>query len=166
MKKPSTWDKFPGIVCTLEEYLSCNHARNETTLPPKYDLYIENDSVGAYKAVYDQWQADLEDYKSNLASFKEAFTQWYKSVYGSAEFIAQEQDMIDALILDDQALELAYEGNRYYDLMRRAYWYNDNSRIAGPIGLRDAAVGAKLMNRQNWFLQWKGQIGESDKKPE
>lgn len=166
VKKPSTWDKFPGVVCTLEEYLSCNHARNESTLPPKYDLYIENDSVGAYKAVYDQWQADLENYKSNLANFKEAYTQWYKNVYGSAEFIAQEQETIDALILDDQALELAYEGNRFYDLMRRAYWYNDNSRIADPISLRDASAGAKLMNRQNWFLQWKGQIGESGKKAE
>ena len=164
VKKPSTWDQFPGVVCTLEEYLSCNHARNESILPPKYDLYIENDSVGAYKAVYDLWQADLADYKTRLEDFKTAYIQWYKNVYSSAAFIESEQNMIDALILDDQALELAYEGNRFYDLMRRAYWYNDNSIIANAVSRRDAGVGAKLMNRQNWFLQWKGQIGFEEEK--
>lgn len=161
VKKPSTWDKYPGVVCTLEQYLSCNHARNETTLPPKYDLYIENDSVGIYKSVYELWQTDLSDYNARLEAFMVAYKQWYKTAYGSAEFIESEQNQIDALILDEQALEMAYEGNRFYDLMRRAYWYNDNSRIADPISKRDATAGAKLMNRQSWFLKWKDQIGET-----
>ena len=61
--------------------------------------------------------------------------------------------------LDEQALEMAFEGNRFFDLMRRALWYNDNSILSKAVSKRDATVGAKLMTRSNWYLKWKDKLG-------
>ena len=64
------------------------------------------------------------------------------------------------LVLDEAALELAYEGNRWGDLVRVAIRRNDPSILADRIygklskaGYPEAeAVRAKLMDRENWFI--------------
>ncbi len=75
-------------------------------------------------------------------------------------------DGVDSLIytedkiLDEAALELAFEGNRWGDLVRVAIHRNDPSILADRIynklhtaGYPEAeAVRAKLMNRENWFI--------------
>ncbi len=110
-------------------------------------------------AIYAVYNKDLQAYNTRLADFKADYDVWYKNAYSNPAFVQKEQEEIDQLILDEQALELVFEGNRYYDLMRRAYWYGDNSRLANPVSKRDAATGAKLMNQSNWFLKWKDKIG-------
>lgn len=63
-------------------------------------------------------------------------------------------------IIDEAALELAYEGNRWEDLVRIARRRNDPSFLADKIfeklngeGNAEAAnVKAKLMNPNNWYL--------------
>ncbi len=66
-------------------------------------------------------------------------------------------------ILDEAALELAFEGNRWGDLVRIAIRRNDPSILADRIynklhtaGYPEAdAVRTKLMDRQNWFIPLK-----------
>jgi hypothetical protein len=66
-------------------------------------------------------------------------------------------------IMDEAALELAYEGNRWQDLMRIANRRNDPAFLADKVYnklLKDgnpaaATVRAKLMNKANWFLPFK-----------
>lgn len=65
-------------------------------------------------------------------------------------------EMVEDLIVNEMALETAFEGLRYYTLMRIAMRRNDNSYLAEPISKRDGAKNAelyeKLMDRKNWYL--------------
>ena len=87
-------------------------------------------------------------------AFQEAHETWWKEAHQG--IVSTEQKLIDQAILDEQALEMAFEGNRFYDLMRRALWYRDNSIIANAVSKRDPGVGALLMNSNNWYLKYKG----------
>ena len=79
--------------------------------------------------------------------------------------VTLQQDMLgmENKIMDEAALELAFEGNRWQDLMRIANRRNDPAFLADKVYnklLKDgnpaaATVRAKLMNKANWFLPFK-----------
>jgi len=80
-----------------------------------------------------------------------------------SQLIAEQQAVVDSLLLTENALELAFEGTRYYDLMRFAL-RKDNpgeflSTMVGRRNSHSAGVAANLRNRNNWYLRWKGKIG-------
>jgi hypothetical protein len=89
-------------------------------------------------------------------------------------FGATKQDTINAmedLICDEYALELAFEGNRYYDLLRLARHKNGHSgtQFDGSPAAYGANYGGRwlaeklknknavvnLENEQNWYLPFK-----------
>lgn len=186
-RKPSTWDTYGNVTVDFDTYKTLNggkswydegrtNAAGQHTSGSwfnyqrkvagrdsveKYVYYLEQlANYEAGVAHNDSVYADsLAAYNARLTAFNGAFVPWYKAAYGNLTFIQGEQDDIDLLILNEQALEMVYEGNRFYDLMRRAYWYNDNSILANAVSKRDASVGSKLLTRSNWFLNWKGKIG-------
>ncbi len=66
---------------------------------------------------------------------------------------------IETQILDEGALELAFEGERWGDLVRLSIRNNDNSILANKVaeklekeGLNGEEVREKLMKREKWFL--------------
>ena len=76
---------------------------------------------------------------------------------------AKQQHQVDSLILNEEALELCFEGTRFYDLMRFAL-RSDNpgeflTRHVNERRGQGTSEGIDLNNRQNWYLKWKGQIG-------
>ena len=83
--------------------------------------------------------------------------------------LVQEQQMyVDSLLLNEEALELAFEGTRFYDVMRYAMRQkNPGQAMAAIIGKRmgkdDSAamtpVVSRLQDQRNWYLSWKGKIG-------
>ena len=170
VKKPSTWDAYPNVTVSLATYQTLNpnskydDYRSYITFDSvgKYNIYI-NETLPAYvsdtTAIYAVYSADLKAYNTRLKDFLTDYNTWYGNAYGDASFIQAEQDDVDQCILDEQALELVFEGNRFYDLMRRAYWYNDNSKLANAVGNRDASLATKLLTRTNWFLKWNNKIG-------
>ncbi len=124
---------------------------------PMYERYEgkHQDSLEAYSAYLVEMEAYAvlkNDYDTKLEAFRTAATEWHNASYGDPAFILKEQQMVDQYVLDEQALELCYEGNRYYDLMRRALWWNDNTKLSGPVGKR-LGDASKLNDRSNWFLQ-------------
>ena len=77
--------------------------------------------------------------------------------------LASRQDTIDYqiplvedMIIDEMALEGAFEGYRYYDLMRVALRRGDASYLADPVSRRtgeaDTELKAILMDQKNWYL--------------
>lgn len=65
-------------------------------------------------------------------------------------------DIIEDLIVEEEALELAFEGNRFFDLMRVAMRRGDATYLAKRVAMRsgefDFALYNKLCNQKNWFF--------------
>ncbi len=73
----------------------------------------------------------------------------------SGDYDAAVQDAVEDLIIDECALEMAFEGNRFFDLMRVARRRGADylaSRVAKRNGTEDAAMRAFLQNEKNWYL--------------
>lgn len=67
-------------------------------------------------------------------------------------------NFVEDLIIKEMALETAFEGGRFHDLMRVAIRRNDNSFLADKVAQKHPesnreAIRSKLMNRDNWFLR-------------
>ena len=89
-------------------------------------------------------------------------------VYPAKETEAEEEEAVEDLIINEDGLEFAFEGTRFYDLMRVALRRNDPSyladRIYGRRGTDHTAemkslIGVDLNNKANWYLNWNGQLG-------
>ena len=173
--KPESWLRYPYEL-SVAEYISLynivlnireQRKYTSTGTFDKYDHYV--DSVAKYRSYLDLQEEtdrlddiyadDLAAYNARVKVFQDADYAWREQTYTDPVLVAAQQRIIDQCILDEQALELVYEGNRFYDLMRRAYWYGDNSILANAVSQRDAAVGARLNERSNWFIKYKGKFG-------
>lgn len=176
VKKPSTWDEYGNTVVDDATYKELNSTWFTNN---RYNNYVKNDSVGKYNtyltvtvpeyekaleeynakiaAVDVIYDADVEAYLARQNTFYDAYRVWYDAAYSDKAVINKEQETVDQAILDEQALELCYEGNRYYDLMRRALWFNNaNKYMVQPISKRTSSA-SKLSDKKNWFLHWTGQ---------
>lgn len=62
------------------------------------------------------------------------------------------QKCVEDLIVDEEALELAFEGCRFFDLMRVAHRRNDPSYLANKLAKRNPELGSKLLDTKNWYF--------------
>ena len=74
-----------------------------------------------------------------------------------ADTVAFQQPLVEDYIVRELALETAFEGQRYYDLMRVALRRGDTTYLADPIsrrnGSRDESLFARLSEKSNWYLK-------------
>ena len=85
------------------------------------------------------------------------------------QLVAEQQIFVDSLLLNENALELAFEGTRYYDLMRFALRQsNPAAFMADHIFARrgedkraemQGELKTNFTDRSTWFLKWNGKIG-------
>jgi len=65
---------------------------------------------------------------------------------------------VEDRIIDEYALECAFEGNRFHDLMRIAIYRGDNAFLADRVAAKfsepqRSAMRARLMDQRNWLLK-------------
>ena len=86
----------------------------------------------------------------------------------SLQRIQYQIEKVENLIFDEEALEFAFEGYRFYDLMRVALRRNDPSYLANRIYQRKGAGNVDVMkglitrdlnDTRNWYLNWNDKIG-------
>ena len=85
------------------------------------------------------------------------------------ELTQKQTVFVDSLLLNECGLELAFEGTRFYDIMRFAYRQpNPGQFLADKVYARRGKVNSSVMrseikkdltDQRNWFLDWNGQIG-------
>ena len=80
--------------------------------------------------------------------------------------LATQQEYVSQLLLTEEALELAFEGTRFYDVMRFALRSTDPGEFLGNIISARAGsssvseeIRTKLRNKENWYMKWNGKIG-------
>ena len=75
---------------------------------------------------------------------------------------------VEDMIVDEEALEFAFEGYRFYDLMRVALRRNNPSYLADRIYKRRGAAQEAVMkglirhdlnDTRSWYLNWNNKIG-------
>lgn len=70
---------------------------------------------------------------------------------------------VEEMIVDENALECAFEGTRYYDLLRVALRRNDPSYLADKVNARNGSgasgIAKSLSSWADLFLSWQGKIG-------
>ncbi len=73
-----------------------------------------------------------------------------------ADSVKYQVPLVEDMIMREMTLEKAFEGQRYYDLMRIALRRNDPAYLAKPIanrtGEENTALLNLLMDKQNWYL--------------
>ena len=62
------------------------------------------------------------------------------------------QKCVEDLIVDEEAMELAFEGTRFFDLMRVAHRRSDPDYLASRVSRRDPSLRGKLQNPKNWYF--------------
>lgn len=101
------------------------------------------------------------------------YNQYYRlpddpAIEDSLARIAYQQKGVEKMLIDESALEFAFEGTRWYELMRYAMRNNDPSILADRVyarrgednaGTMRGEIGVDLTNTANWYLSWKGKIG-------
>ena len=74
-----------------------------------------------------------------------------------ADTVAYQIPLVEDMIINEMALEGAFEGYRFYDLMRVALRRNDAAYLAAPVslrnGTRDETLFSILSDRSNWYLK-------------
>ena len=85
------------------------------------------------------------------------------------ELTQKQQAYVDSLLLNECGLELAFEGTRFYDIMRFAFRQSNpgeflSRQVYGRRGKENSGVMRSeikkdLSDERNWYLQWNGQIG-------
>jgi hypothetical protein len=69
------------------------------------------------------------------------------------------QELLEGFILDEKARELAFEGERFYDLMRVAKRRNDPSFLANIVSQKypqekRAEIYNLLLDEKNWYIKY------------
>jgi hypothetical protein len=85
------------------------------------------------------------------------------------ELTKKQQAFVDSLLLNENGLEMAFEGTRFYDIMRFAFRQsNPGQFLAEKVYARrgkenstamKGEIQKDLTDQRNWYLKWNGQIG-------
>ena len=149
-------------LITIDDYRNGTTAQNHNML----GIHTRGSGWTPLNEFYQLPEADLPEIEDSLAD--DDIYYYDVIIKDTPELIKRQQEFVDSLILNESALEFAFEGTRYYDIMRYAmHQKNPGQAMAEIIGARlgeenrisMASIINKLADQRNWYLHWKGKIG-------
>jgi hypothetical protein len=149
-------------LITIDDYRNGTTAQNHNML----GIHTRGSGWTPLNEFYQLPEADLPEIEDSLAD--DDIYYYDIIIKDTPELIKRQQEFVDSLILNESALEFAFEGTRYYDIMRYAmHQKNPGQAMAEIIGARlgeenrisMASIINKLADQRNWYLHWKGKIG-------
>ena len=112
------------------------------------------DAVAKYNEQLLAYSNSLQD------AWRQATVEWYRT-YGVPQVHNRQLAVVDSLLDVESALETPFEGFRFGQLIRAAYRSNNKGAyMSQKVGRRDPALAGRLSNPANWFISWKGVIGQ------
>lgn len=123
-----------------------------------YDLNVDRPELGVRGRVGLGGNADGIS-NANIQYIRNPFTNEILGYEDLSADIAEKQRRLENKIMDERARELAFEGERFYDLMRVAKRRNDESYLAKKVAAKypasmRASIEAHLMDRNNWYIHY------------
>ena len=142
------------------EVLPYCHTANDSAFVKQFDFsdtyYILDDGIRSY---------NQQGIHSRGSGDSRANKKYDFPVFAAGDTLSQQVDSVERMILTEGALEFAFEGQRFYDLMRMAIRRNDNNFLADRVyarrgfGTKDSSIKKDLTDRNSWYLNWNGKIG-------
>lgn len=173
------WDNLVPVYRRSMVYLRYAEALNRAGLPQSAMVILK---YGVCKDYFEEYVDSTEfakagsliDFDQNIFPYRDAMgihsfgsgdsqaNPYYvlpmpaDSLATYADTVAYQIPLVEDMIIDEMALEGAFEGNRFYDLLRVALRRGDPAYLADPISRRQGEVDERLrsllMNPQNWYL--------------
>ncbi len=151
-----TWWKFElnGVIrtYTTEALGILNDGSNYSKLTSRAEMGVRG-RVGFAQYEGDRIHINNEQY------IHDPFTNEIIEYRNMAGNLYGKQLMLEEKILDERARELAFEGERFYDLMRIAKRRNDPSFLAKAVSAkypidRREQIYNHLLDEQNWYIHY------------
>jgi hypothetical protein len=96
---------------------------------------------------------------ANIVYYHDPYTNEITGFINLGSNLLAKQQLFEEQLLDEKARELAYEGERFYDLMRVAKRRNDPSLLARIVSAKYQAgrreqIYNYLLNENNWYIHY------------
>ena len=135
----------------------------------RYGIVTALDIVGTGSSATNHNTMGIHSRGSGWTPYNEYYQLPEDSTITEEELKIIQKEFVDSLLLNENGLELAFEGTRFYDIMRFALRQsNPGQFLAQKVYARRGKINSDAMrgeikkdltDQRNWYLQWKGQIG-------
>ena len=155
---------YAAEICAYSEYINSSGVQKDRTRTAQGFLDGSYNSILAQLGVRGRVGLSKKYIEIGYAVIQDPFTNQplginNLSVNGVPDFTLQRK-YFEEVVLSERAKELAFEGDRFYDIMRIAKRRGDPSFLANMIANADGKyssatkerIRAKLLNENNWYV--------------
>jgi starch-binding outer membrane protein, SusD/RagB family len=123
------------------------------------NIYVSRS--GSYPEVATENTIGIHSRGCGWSEYNEQYVMPDDSTLADADRLQYQIEKVEDLIMDENALEFAFEGQRFYDLMRVALRRGDPAYLADKVYARRGAdkvdemrglIGKDLLQTSNWYL--------------
>jgi hypothetical protein len=145
----------PNLAFAVLKHGMNSEALAVDTIVPRHEKY--SGSTGTFLDYVNFGNIAFDD---NIGVHSRGCGNMDKAIDYVIPALSSKQDSIlyvEDKIVEELALETAFEGNRFQDLMRIAMRRNDPSYLANKVAAKhtgnEQAIRSKLMDENNWYLK-------------